>query len=109
MANASADNLFHHRHHSEVKLAGYPGKVFALCCVSRYRHVLLLDADNMPLLLPAELFSLPEYLAKGNLFWGDFGVNPVGQAVYSAHGLKGPWEGPGQYRQAESGQILLDR
>jgi hypothetical protein len=30
---------------------------------------MLIDADNMPLIDPAQLFDTPQYQQHGNLFW----------------------------------------
>jgi hypothetical protein len=43
--------------------------VFALCYVARFQHVLLLDADSMPLVRPELLFKERQYQHAGSLFW----------------------------------------
>ena len=92
----------------------------ARCPCSPGRQVLLLDADNVPLRDPAPLFASPEYRQAGGLFWPDFwsrrtmlmeGKAP--ERLYAALRLPSPWAAfPGaerRVRQAESGQLLLDR
>jgi hypothetical protein len=44
-------------------------QVLALCYVVRFQHVLLLDADSMPLVRPELLFQVRQYKQAGNLFW----------------------------------------
>jgi Mannosyltransferase putative len=48
---------------------------------SRFREVLLLDADQVPVRDPAEAFQWPAYLETGALFWPDIvdltAENPV--------------------------------
>ncbi len=69
-----------------VKLQRWEGKVFALLH-SRFREVLLLDSDSLPLRDPAALFASPQYLRDGNLFWPDVWRGWVGQGAYSLLGL----------------------
>lgn len=106
-ANASAGEL---RHHRDVKITGFAAKVHALCYVARHREVLLLDADSMPLLHPDTLFSSPQYVAHGSLFWPDFWHSAwIKPEMYLQHGIRPPWEGDREHRLADSGQVLLDR
>jgi hypothetical protein len=71
---------------------------------SRFSEVLFLDADQVPVRDPASVFEMPEYQAKGAVFWPDIvdlrADNPI-------------WELVGLPRQScvswESGQILVDK
>jgi len=49
----------------------FPLKALAIL-LSRFSHVLLLDADNFPVKDPSFLFDLPAYTETGALFWPDF-------------------------------------
>lgn len=71
---------------------------------SRFREVLLLDADNVPLRDPTFLFSEPDYLATGALFWPDFGRFHAQHPAWPLLGIA-PLDEPEQ----ESGQLVVDR
>eukprot|EP00798_Chlamydomonas_sp_ICE-L_P006699 gene6699-3368_t len=98
----------------EVKLERFLGKVFALL-VSEFRHVLMVDADSMPvqwlkrvffLLVsefghvlmvdadsipvqdPLNFFQHPLYQAAGNLMWPDAWQGKVQGRAYQTFGLK---------------------
>lgn len=49
----------------------YHLKTLALI-LSRFKEIIYLDADNIPLQDPAALFDSIEYLQTGSLFWPDF-------------------------------------
>ncbi len=53
------------------RLGGWELKPYAILH-SRFREVILLDADNVPLIDPAALFDTPEYREHGAIFWPDF-------------------------------------
>ncbi|GAX76846.1 hypothetical protein CEUSTIGMA_g4292.t1 [Chlamydomonas eustigma] len=99
----------------DLILSKYTGKVFSLLA-SEFRHVLMVDADCMPLQKPEQLFAHPQYLATGNLFWPDVWQDKVKDSAFELHGLKaGPAReiinaGKGYSpRDTESGQVLIDR
>lgn len=56
-------------------------------CHRTATQVLLLDADTVPLLDPTQLFSLPQYLEAGALFWPDAWSNWVSDRAYTMLGL----------------------
>jgi hypothetical protein len=92
-------------------LSGWALKSFALARC-RFRHVLLLDADNVPTRDPAFLFDTAEYRDDGAIFWPDFGVErpvPTGRltAAHPAWGLVGVE--PRTEREFESGQVCVDK
>jgi hypothetical protein len=91
------------RLHPVQRLAGWELKPYALMH-SRFAEVMLLDADNMPLMDPGFLFETPEYLAKGAMFWPD--VVRIGRdnPVWAVAGLE-PWRGS----SLESGQLVIDK
>jgi len=59
-----------HRQCPARRLGPWECKVYATLH-SPFRHVVLLDADNVALIEPAELLHLPEYQRTGALFWLD--------------------------------------
>eukprot|EP00798_Chlamydomonas_sp_ICE-L_P030959 gene30959-12134_t len=104
----------------EAKLERFFGKVFALL-VSEFRHVLMVDADSMPVQHPLNFFQHPLYQASGNLMWPDAWQGKVQGRAYETFGLKPgvvqdvvPQDvlhrvnGSGPF-DAESGQLLIDR
>jgi len=63
-----ATTLPYPSHHKPANIKGYALKAFALYATS-FTEVILLDADNLPVLNPALLFDSPEYQLHGNMFW----------------------------------------
>ena len=99
------------------RLAGWESKIFAIRN-SRFREVLFLDADNMPLADPEYLFDCDEYKLAGTVFWPD--LKPFGWCIteegFRAAGLDIPGRtekpthhAPTDYRPVESGQVLIDK
>jgi hypothetical protein len=86
-------------------LHGWELKSYALLH-SPYREVLLLDADNVPVINPEFLFTTPEFRATGAIFWPDFmrGADKKNLAIWRSFGLHIPDE-----LEFESGQIVLDK
>jgi hypothetical protein len=71
---------------------------------SRFREVFLLDADNVALIDPAELFDLPQYAATGAVFWPDIVQLRADNPIWDICGIA--------YRATssfESGQLLVDK
>lgn len=71
---------------------------------SRFREVLLLDADNVPVADPAYLFSAPAYVREGAVFWPDRGRWGPTQPIWQICGIP--------YRdepEVESGQLIVDK
>jgi hypothetical protein len=91
------------RRHPTARLGGWELKAFALMH-SRFREVLLLDADNVPVRDPEFLFDTPEYQAGGAMFWPDIVRLARGNPIWSLAGL--PFRDMPAF---ESGQILLDK
>jgi putative mannosyltransferase len=85
------------------RLGGWECKVFAILR-SPYRHVILLDADNMLLSDPASLLDLPDYAETGALFWPDIWTAPLESPVWELFRVS--------YRdepEVESGQMVIDK
>ncbi len=71
---------------------------------SAFEEVLLLDADNVPIVDVTPLFEWPEYRQCGAVFWPDFGRLARHRAIWRICSVR--------YRDEpgfESGQILLDK
>ena len=84
-------------------LKGWGIKPYALLH-SRFRDILLLDADNVPVVDPTFLFSTPEYKALGAIFWPDFTRLAATREIWELTGL--------EYRdepEFESGQIVVNK
>ena len=85
------------------RLHGWSLKPFAILHCP-FQEVLLLDADNVPVVNPEFLFDSPQFTAKGAIFWPDFGRLGPWRAIWKICGVK--------YRdepEFESGQILVDK
>lgn len=86
-------------------LNGWSLKPYALLH-SPFREVLLLDADNLPVMNPELLFGTPQFKSKGAIFWPDYPYDNRRKArpIWRSCGLVQPAE-----PEFESGQILLDK
>lgn len=71
---------------------------------SQFREVLYLDADQVPVRNPAELFSWPQYLAKGSVLWPDIIDLPEDNPIWKICQLL-----PRRAVSVESGQLLVDK
>jgi ADP-heptose:LPS heptosyltransferase len=73
---------------------------------SRFRAVLLLDADNVPVVNPDFLFDTPEFIRNGAIFWPDYArpVTPGVRSIWISCGLRPPGES-----EFETGQIVVDK
>jgi ADP-heptose:LPS heptosyltransferase len=91
--------------HPVRSLQGWELKPFALVH-SVFREVLLLDADNVPVMNPEFLFETKEFLSTGAVFWPDFdrGKSPRAAPVWRSCGLRRNGE-----LEFESGQIVVDK
>lgn len=87
----------------QLDLGGWQLKPYAILH-GEPREVLLLDADNVPVVDPEYLFDTPRYLETGALFWPDYGRLAPGREIWDICGVR--------YRdepEFESGQILVDK
>ncbi len=87
------------------RLCGWGLKPFAMACCP-FREVLLLDADNVPVVNPEFLFETTQFQASGAIFWPDYqhGKNAKGGVIWRNCGLRQPDEA-----EFESGQIVIDK
>jgi len=71
---------------------------------SRFKEVIFLDADNVPLINPEVLFDTPQYQATKSIFWPDYGRLKADRKIWEICRL--------DYRdepEFESGQIIIDK
>lgn len=90
------------RHPARI-LNGWEAKPYSIL-YSPWKEVLLLDADNVPLIDPESLFHTPEFEETGAVFWPDYGRLGPDREIWKTCGL--------EYRdepEFESGQILIDK
>lgn len=89
--------------HPAAALGGWELKPYAIAH-SRFRDVLLLDADNVPVADPAFLFETPQFRETGAVFWPDVvriaPDNPIWQIC------RVPFRDTPAF---ETGQIVLDK
>ncbi len=86
-------------------LRGWQLKPYAILR-SNFREVLLLDADNVPVVNPEFLFETPQYRASGAVFWPDYGYldSKNAKIIWRSCGVRRPHE-----REFETGQVLVDK
>lgn len=89
--------------HPARLLNGWELKPYAVIH-SRFREVLLLDADNVAVVDPTFLFETPQYLETGGLFWPDFDWQLPSDEIWQLLNLSRSVD-PG----FESGQLLVDK
>ena len=100
---AVVDGLAVAKQHPVRTLGGWELKPYAVIH-SRFREVLLLDADNVPTVDPAFLCDLPEYAEAGALFWPDIVRLKQDAAIWELTGV--PYT---SLPTVESGQAVLDK
>ncbi len=83
---------------------GWQLKAFCLFYAG-FEEVLLLDADQVPVIDPAALFEWPQYRETGAIFWPDIVSLRRDNPVWQALGL----EPPAPSLSFEAGQILVDK
>ncbi|MBI4324373.1 MAG: hypothetical protein HY674_03840 [Chloroflexi bacterium] len=100
---ACVDALEVRKRHPARRLNGWELKPYALLH-SPFKEVLLLDADNVPLVDPEFLFETPQFRESGAIFWPDYGRLGPERSIWRVCGVA--------YRdepEFESGQIVLDK
>lgn len=87
----------------DYKISGWALKPYSILH-SSFKEVLFMDADNIPLRNPAELFELKEYKDHGAVFWPDFWEteedNPIWKIIERDYF---------QMKEQESGQVLINK
>jgi len=89
--------------HPARRLGGWELKPYAILH-SRFQEVLLLDADNLPIVNPESFFEWPEYRETGAVLWPDQHKTAASAAFWRVAGLP-PREAP----EVESGQLLIHK
>lgn len=89
----------HHHEH----MGGWELKPYAMLH-SPFREVLLLDADNMPVVDPTYLFDTTEYANTGAIFWPDYWRTAPDRSFWEVMGI--PYRDEPEF---ESGQVLIDK
>ena len=84
-------------------LNGWELKCYAIIH-SPFHEVLLLDADNVPVVDPEYLFDLEPYRETGAIFWPDLGRLPPEHAIWRICQI--PYRDEPEF---ESGQIVVDK
>lgn len=97
------DALALRKKHPARRLAGWELKAYCILH-SPFREIILLDADNVPLVNPEVLFDCEPYRKTGAIFWPDYGQFKKTQVIWDNCGLERPG-GP----EFESGQIVIDK
>jgi hypothetical protein len=91
------------KRHQVERLGGWELKPYGVLH-SRFREVLLLDADNVPVRDPSFLFDRPEFRDTGSLFWPDIVRISQDNEIWATSGL-----GYRDMPSVESGQMVLDK
>jgi len=97
--------------HPARSVRGWAIKPYAILA-SRFRHVLLLDADNVPVRDPSDLFQSAGYQQTGAIFWPDRpeGVGITGSLLRPNHPV---WRLTGLRHRGdpsfETGQLCVDK
>lgn len=84
-------------------LNGWELKAYALLHCP-FREVLLLDADNVPVVDPEFLFDTPQFRESGAIFWPDYGRMKSDRAAWSLFDV--PFRDEPEF---ESGQMVVDK
>ena len=73
---------------------------------SRFREILFLDADNVPVVNPEFLFETAQFRSTGAIFWPDYdrGKDKKARPIWRSCGTVQPRE-----PEFESGQMVLDK
>lgn len=87
------------------RLSGWVLKPYAIVN-SPFKEVLLLDADNVPVVSPEFLFDTEEFRQTGAIFWPDYPHKRKRKTslIWHSCGLKRPKE-----PEFETGQIVVDK
>jgi hypothetical protein len=86
-------------------LHGWELKSYAILH-SKFQEVLLLDADNVPVVNPEFLFDTPQFRATGAIFWPDYASarSEKSKIIWRSCGGRRPRE-----REFETGQVVVDK
>jgi len=90
------------RHPARI-LTGWELKPYAIIHCP-FKEVMLLDADNVPVVNPEFLFDTPQFKKAGAIFWPDYRRLERSRAIWKLCGV--PYRHEPEF---ESGQIVLDK
>jgi alpha 1,2-mannosyltransferase len=88
---------------NNLELKGWMLKPLAIQ-LSRFKEVLYLDADNIPVMNPEFLFQFSGYTETGALFWPDFWQTDNNNPIWRIIG-----HDPVAMKEQESGQLLINK
>ncbi|QLL34322.1 hypothetical protein HG536_0G01810 [Torulaspora globosa] len=71
----------------QIPIKGYQFKIIALL-ISSFKKVLFLDADNLPLVNPDQIFEQPVFLQTGLVIWPDIWGRVTSPAFYQSAGVE---------------------
>jgi hypothetical protein len=89
--------------HPVRRLGGWELKPYAVLHCP-FEEVLLLDADNVPVVNPDFIFEVPEYRSKGAVFWPDYGRDEKANLIWRSCRLRRPQE-----LEFETGQVVVNK
>lgn len=97
-------DAFEIRHKHPVRhLHGWELKPYSIIH-SRFREILFLDADQVPVIDPTFLFESKSYSSTGAIFWPDFNCLESTNEIWKLTGV--PYR---QEPEFETGQIVIDK
>lgn len=91
-----------------AKLGGWECKIHSVVSCP-FDDVVLLDADNIPLFDPTELFETHQFRQYGQVFWPDFYYPPHHKYAIRRRAWKELGLEPATGLELESGQVVIDR
>ena len=91
------------KRHPARRLGGWELKAYALLHCP-FKEVLLLDADNVPVVNPEFLFETPEFEQRGAILWPEQFRCDLAKDYWGVLGVT-PRDGP----EVESGQVVIDK
>ena len=90
------------------RLGGFECKIHAIVNCP-FEQVLLIDADNIPLMDPAIIFDSEQFKRYGQVFWPDFYYKPQHRYAIRAQAWKDLGLEPCAGLELESGQLAVNR
>lgn len=85
------------------RLGGWESKVFSVM-YSRFKEVLFIDSDNIPVRDPSFLFKIPLYTDTGSLFWPDVARFSKSRRIWKICDV--PYRDEPEF---ETGQMVIDK
>lgn len=72
--------------------------------LTSFEEVIMLDADNVPMMSPEPLFTSSEYTSTGLILWPDFWSNSLSSPLHTILSIPFSFQ-----RTCESGQLVVDK